>query len=197
MSYPVQKFIKHFSQFCVASEAFTSDEVDRILDIEDLDGFQKGRVGVGKTGSVEEKTRDSDIMWIHPQTPGAMWLFEKFSMLTSMVNYDHFNYNISHFDAFQYTKYNSKGQHYDWHIDSGGTYGNYERRISASIMLTDPEEYEGGEFVAVINGKVDEPFVAKPPKGDVIFFPSWIPHKVAPVTSGVRKSLVVWVLGPL
>jgi PKHD-type hydroxylase len=192
--FPVQKYVKQFSQFCIVNGAFSSEEVDKILDIEDLEQFQKGRIANNK---LSEKARDSDVMWITPQTNGAEWLFHKFSHLVSMVNYDHFMSDISHFDAFQYTKYNSKGQHYNWHLDSGGTYNNFERKISASIMLTDPNDYEGGEFYAVINGQVDDPVIVKPEKGDVIFFSSWTPHKVAPVTSGVRKSLVVWVMGPL
>lgn len=198
--FPVQKFVRQFSQFCILNEGFTSEEVDKILDIEDLENFQKGKVGSNKKGVIGEfnkEARDSDVMWILPNTNGSRWLFEKFSYLTSLVNYDHFMYDISHFDAFQYTKYNSKGQHYDWHTDTGDRRGKYERKISASIMLTDPKDYEGGEFYAVLNGRVDDPVIVKPPKGDIIFFPSWIPHKVAPVTSGVRKSLVVWIEGPV
>ena len=192
--YPVQKFVKEFSQFCIANEAFSSQEVDRILDIEDLELFQQGKVGNNK---IAKATRDSDVMWITPQTNGADWLFAKFSHLVSMVNYDHFMFDIYHFESFQYTKYNSEGQHYNWHLDSGYRHNNFERKISASIMLTDPNDYEGGEFCAVLNGQVDNPVVVKPAKGDAIFFSSWTPHKVAPVTSGVRKSLVVWVMGPV
>lgn len=194
--FPVQKYVKTFSQFCIVNGAFSSEEVDKILDIEDLQQFEKGRISNNK---VISEMRDSDVMWITPQMSGAEWLFHKFSNLTSMVNYDHFMLDISHFDAFQYTKYNSKNkQHYTWHIDSGGLYSNNsERRISASIMLTDPNDYEGGEFHAIVNGQVDNPVVVKPERGDVIFFSSWTPHKVAPVTSGIRKSLVVWVLGAI
>ena len=105
-------------------------------------------------------------------------------------------YDIDGFESFQYTVYKSKTkQHYDWHIDSGNTYQKYERKISASIILSDPSKYEGGEFECVLNGRVDEPFIGKPNKGDVIFFSSWMPHRVRPVTSGIRKSLVCWVMG--
>lgn len=80
-------------------------------------------------------------------------------------------------------------------MDMGNMSNNYERKISASIMLTDPKKYEGGEFELITNGNIEEPFVVKPNKGDVIFFASWMPHRVRPVTSGVRKSLVCWVMG--
>jgi len=134
MPYPVQKYIRTLNQFCVATNAFTPEEVDKIIDLEDLQKFQNGAVGGGGKGQVN-------------------------------------------------------------HIDSGNTYQKYERKISASIILTDPSKYEGGEFECVLNGRVDEPFIGKPNKGDVIFFSSWMPHRVRPVTSGIRKSLVCWVMG--
>ena len=200
MAFPVNKFLREFQQFCVVNEAFTQEEVDKILDLEDLNRFQKGAVGSAdgksKRGEVVISTRDSEVMWIHPDQ-NSDWLFRKFSQLCSFVNYDHFMYDISHFDAFQYTVYNSNTQqHYDWHLDVGGVYENYERKLSVSICLSDPNEYEGGDFVCILNGKVDQPYVARPPRGDAIFFPSWVPHKVTPVTAGVRKSLVCWVQGP-
>lgn len=197
MPYPVQKYVKELNQFCVASNAFNEDEVERILDLEDLQRFQKGSVGGPMTGGqVNKKTRDSEVMWVMHE-PNSDWLFQKFSYLVSRVNYDHFMYDIDGFESFQYTVYKSKTkQHYDWHIDAGNAYSKYERKISASVILTDPNEYEGGEFECVMNGRVDEPFIGKPNKGDVIFFSSWMPHRVKPVTKGTRKSLVCWVMGP-
>jgi PKHD-type hydroxylase len=134
-------------------------------------------------------------MWVmHEQN--SDWLYQKFSSLVSAVNYDHFMYDVEGFENFQYTVYRSKDkQHYDWHIDAGNTSSPFERKISASLILTDPSKYEGGEFECVMNGRVDEPFVAKAEIGDVIFFDSRMPHRVRPVTSGVRKSLVCWIMG--
>jgi PKHD-type hydroxylase len=196
MPYPVQRYTRVLNRFCVATKAFTRQEIDKILDLEDLQKFQKGSVGAGAgKGQVNKKTRDSDIMWImHDQN--SDWLYQKFSGLVSAVNYDHFMYDIDGFENFQYTVYRSKDkQHYDWHMDSSNLSTPYERKISASIVLTDPNKYEGGEFECVLNGRVDEPFLTKPEVGDVIFFDSRTPHRVRPVTSGVRKSVVCWVMG--
>lgn len=196
MGYPVQRYVRVLNRFCVATKAFTKEEVEKILDLEDLQKFQKGAVGTGGTsGEVNKKSRDSDIMWLlHDRT--SDWLYQKFSHLISMVNYDHFMYDIEGFDNFQYTVYRAKDkQHYDWHIDASNSYMTFERKISASLILTEPNKYEGGEFECVVNGAVHEPFIAKPEAGDVIFFDSRMPHRVKPVTSGVRKSLVCWVMG--
>ena len=196
MPYPVQRYARVLNRFCVATKAFTKEEVEKILALEELQKFQKGAVGgaTGK-GQVNKKNRDSDVMWVmHEQN--SDWLYQKFSSLVSAVNYDHFMYDIEGFENFQYTVYRSKDkQHYDWHIDAGNISSPFERKISASLILTDPSKYEGGEFECVMNGRVDEPFVAKGEIGDVIFFDSGMPHRVRPVTSGVRKSLVCWIMG--
>jgi PKHD-type hydroxylase len=194
MPYPVRQQVRQLNQFCVANDAFTPEEVDQIIDLEDLQKFQRGGVGNGGgQGKVNKKARDSEVMWIQ-HDPNSDWLFQKFSHLVSMVNHDHFMYNIEGYENFQYTRYR-KGEFYDWHIDAGDLSTEYERKISATIILSDPKEYEGGEFQCVIGGRVDEPMTVKPKKGDAIFFASWMPHRVTPVTKGVRKSLVCWVMG--
>jgi len=195
MAYPVQRYVRVLNKFCVATQAFSKEEVEKILDLEDLQKFHKGEVGSGSGGQVNKKARDSDVMWLlHDRN--SDWLYQKFSHLISMVNYDHFMYDIEAFENFQYTVYRSKDkQHYDWHIDANNMSSQHERKISASLILTEPNKYEGGEFECVVNGMINEPYVAKPQAGDVIFFDSRMPHRVKPVTSGVRKSLVCWVMG--
>jgi PKHD-type hydroxylase len=194
MPYPVRQYAKQLNQFCVVNDAFTDEEIEKIIDLEDLQKFQQGGVGNGnEQGKVNKKARTSDVMWIN-HDHNSDWLFQKFSHLVSMVNSDHFMYNIEGFENFQYTRYR-KGEFYDWHIDSGDMWTPFERKISATIILNDPKDYEGGEFQCVIGGRVDEPMTVKPNKGDAIFFASWMPHRVVPVTKGIRKSLVCWVMG--
>jgi hypothetical protein len=80
MPYPVQKYIRTLNQFCVATNAFTPEEVDKIIDLEDLQKFQNGAVGGGGKGQVNKKTRDSEVMWVmHDQN--SDWLYQKFSFL--------------------------------------------------------------------------------------------------------------------
>jgi len=201
MAYFIPKFHKPLPKFCHVNQVFTPEEVDKIIDLEDLQRFQKGSIGLGDPnpnsdgGAVNTNVRNSDVCWIsHEQN--SDWLFGKFAHLTSQVNQDHFLYNIEYIESFQYTVYRGEeNQHYDWHIDAYQMYSPTERKMSASILLSDPEEYEGGEFEIVLDGRVNEPIAVKPKKGDVLFFASWMPHRVRPVTSGVRKSLVAWIMG--
>jgi PKHD-type hydroxylase len=196
MPYPVQQYSRILNRFCVASQVFTPDEVERILDFEDLQKFQRGAVGSEhKSGKVDKNVRNSEIMWLY-HDQNSDWLYSKFSNVVSSINYDHFMFDVDSFDNFQYTKYNAKDkQHYDWHVDASNLSTPYERKISATILLTDPSKYEGGEFECVMNGRVDDPVVLKPNAGDIVFFASYMPHRVRPVTSGIRKSLVCWVMG--
>ena len=76
------------------------------------------------------------------------------------------------------------GDHYGWHID--GRVGDRTRRIlSISVLLTD--DFKGGRLDFRSPGA---PHLKK--AGDIVIFNSDEWHRVAPVTAGVRESLVVW-----
>ena len=95
----------------------------------------------------------------------------------------------------QYTEYHaSEGGKYDWHHDVNwnGEVGA-DRKLSMTVQLSDPSEYEGGDFELLEVEQV--PSFAKE-KGTVLIFPSYLLHRVTPVTSGVRRSLVAWFTGP-
>lgn len=179
--------------FAVWSGGFSEDEIEKIVFLEQLQNFDKGKVGDDPNQPAPESVRNSEVAWIFPDQ-NSDWLFQRISGITSRVNYDHFMYNIDGIDSFQYTKYGID-QHYTWHWDVAFGWENYQRKISLIVMLSDPDEYEGGEFEICNNGNLDEIVSIKPAKGDIVFFASWMPHRVKPVTSGERKSLVAWVMG--
>ena len=73
------------------------------------------------------------------------------------------------------------------------------RKLSITIWLNDPDEYEGGEFDIEVLGpreKGKRYETLKLSKGSIVIFKSDKWHRVRPVTSGVRKSLVTWFRGP-
>ena len=67
------------------------------------------------------------------------------------------------------------------------------RKLSLSLQLSDGADYQGGELQAQVRSRIE---VAPKARGAVIAFPSYVLHRVMPITAGVRKSLVVWALGP-
>lgn len=187
------KYRRALPCFKVVDNYFTPDEVDKIVDLEELQKFSKGTFGPEGQQQSDEEARNSDISWIYPDAQ-SQWVFDKFGILLGHVNHDVFMYDIDGFDYFQYTRYKKK-QHYDWHFDRFMEYSTWERKISAIIMLSDPEEYKGGELDIVAGGNPEKPTTIKPSKGSVVFFASWMVHRVRPVTSGTRKTLVTWVMG--
>jgi PKHD-type hydroxylase len=85
-------------------------------------------------------------------------------------------------------------------MEEGPTKGKI-RKLSVTVSLTDPKEYKGGELEFDFrNEDPDKKRAMRTcteilPKGSVVVFPSFVWHRVKPVTKGVRHSLVIWNLG--
>lgn len=107
-----------------------------------------------------------------------------------------FYVNVFKNAEIQYTEYHaSENGHYDWHHDiDWNADDGLDRKLSITVQLSDPSEYEGGDFqfTEIPNPEMQD---AKQ-KGSVLIFPSYLIHQVSPVTQGVRKSLVAWFKGP-
>ena len=107
-----------------------------------------------------------------------------------------YNFHLNGYSQFQYTTYDSTGR-YDWHTDIalGEKFGNdaEPRKLSFTMLLND--DFEGGEF-QINTGKEESAVTVDLKKGKIVMFPSFMIHRVTPITKGVRKSLVVWVMGP-
>ena len=148
--------------------------------------------------------RDSTVRWL-PKNDS------KFSELTHLIrncfdeaNARAFGFDLSTFYELQFTEYHATSkQHYDWHTDCNmvDCTDVTTRKLSMVIQLSDPEDYEGGVF------ELGEPAVDRDhnfplkqelfnPQGSLVVFPSFIYHRVTPVTKGTRYSLVSWSRGP-
>lgn len=181
------------------SGAFTDQEIDKIIEIGDSLEFQEAKVGsLNKSeGSINEEVRKSKVSWMRPDENTA-WLFNKMAEIVARINTDKFQFDLSHIDSFQYTTY-TEGGFYKWHVDteSKDTFGPMHRKLGFSIILSNPDtDYTGGEFQIMPSGNPNDVNSTILKKGDVMAFPSFIPHQVTTVTSGKRRSLVCWVLGP-
>jgi len=105
------------------------------------------------------------------------------------TNLNHFGFeNMKITEPAQFTEY-PKGGFYDWHmdLDINGTHEPPVRKISMTILLSDPSTFKGGNLEFMEKNKVPEL-----KQGQAIFFASFIRHRVAPVTKGMRRSLVMW-----
>ena len=111
-----------------------------------------------------------------------------------MANRCNWEYDLTYLNGLQITDYDKDG-HYTWHSDYGTSDDQrYTRKLSATLLVTDPSEYEGGEleFIDYHNNLLRSP----KEKGTLIIFDSRVPHRVTPVLKGKRTSVVAWMLGP-
>ena len=167
----------------------SEEEIENIIKISEKFKYVDGKVG-GKE-NIYTSIRSSKIKWI-PIDKDTAWLYKKIQVIVNGVNNKMWNFDLIGFgEDIQYGEYSAEQEgHYDWHLDiSNDT--NF-RKISISIQLTDPEEYEGGELQFLKERKETN---ASKGKGTAILFPSYLMHRVKKVTKGIRKSLVIWISG--
>ena len=161
--------------------------------------FVSAKVGKSTDSKTEQtevnlKSRDSKIKFIND----PVLIQNLFSTVKFLNLQGNWKYELTQLEDLQYTVYDV-GQYYNWHMDSNFLFTPTIRKLSFSIGLNDPSEYEGGELDIEIHGpnikgKRFETIVLE--KNQMVCFRSNLWHRVRPVTKGVRKSLVGWVRGP-
>jgi PKHD-type hydroxylase len=149
------------------------------------------------------KTRNSSIVWMTDT-----WIYNEIIPYINRANKEAgWNFEWQHSESCQFTKY-KETQHYTWHQDSWSKpydkprrndYGLI-RKLSVTVSLADGDSYEGGDLEFDLRNRGDSQPVIQTSKearvkGSIIVFPSFVWHRVAPVTKGTRYSLVIWNLG--
>jgi PKHD-type hydroxylase len=170
--------------------AFTEQELNWLQD-KAKHAEQNAQVGFGVNGSVNTSLRRSQVSWLN-NSPDTKWVFERLADVVSKMNAKHFRFDLTGFgEPLQLTNYDqSENGMYGWHQDYGG---GVSRKLSVTVQLTDPSEYEGGNLQIMTTG---QPQNVRKQRGLIALFPSYVLHQVTPVTQGSRQSLVVWVSGP-
>lgn len=170
------------------ADTFTADECERIINFADSD-LTDGVTLDGKSGH-----RRSSVRFLYPE-PQAQWMFERITGIVTQTNDEYFGFDLTALiEGFQFTRYESPSGHYDWHCDMAAN--TAPRKLSLTIQLSDPDNYIGGDLQLSRGGAENDIEVMSRERGRAFLFPSWMPHRVTPVTEGVRYSLVAWVTGP-
>jgi len=173
---------------------FLSEEQCKVI-ISSCDVTLQLQAGETEDGRVHENLRSSGISWLTPDS-NHRWLFDKIRDCINAVNSDWFRYKLVGFEGIQFTKYSYKAGRSDFyssHVDTASSNGTV-RKLSFTIQLSDPDNYSGGEVI-LYKSLIDSVAISKA-VGSISFFPSYTIHEVAPVTKGVRYSLVGWGRGP-
>jgi PKHD-type hydroxylase len=178
-------------------EGFLSDEdINLLLAQPEWLNLQTGFVGgPNETNTVDESVRASKIAWVGMK-PELAQIWEKLAIAVAEVNSRYFHFDLTGFhEPMQLGVYTEQQRgHYNWHIDVSPTDRHAPRKLSFAMLLSDPSEFEGGEFQ--VKAGTDEAQTLECKKGRAWLFPSYMLHRVAPVTKGIRRSLVLWVGGP-
>jgi len=179
--------------FITWADAFSSEEVDKIIALCELIEKNNAQVGSGGEGALNTDIRRSKISWLE-NSPDAAWIYDRLAFISRSINSDFYRFDLHGFvEHMQYTVYESNDEgYYTWHVDAGGGM-DIARKLSLVLQLTDPEEYEGGELQLFTSS---EPVAVIKKKGFLAAFPSYTLHRVTPVTKGIRRTLVIWVAGP-
>lgn len=122
-----------------------------------------------------------------------IWIINRIYNTVIKANDTYFQFDVQKMAPTHILEY-TEGCFYDWHLDIGGTYANCTRKLSALVFLSDRNDYEGGELDWSINNANDS-LKLDQEQGAMIIFPSFLPHKVKPVTKGLRRVLVTWFHG--
>jgi len=177
-------------------EGFLSDDdINLLLAQPEWLDLQAGCIGGGGKSAVDESVRSSEIAWIGMK-PELVHIWEKLAKAVAEVNRQFFHFDLTGFhEPMQLGLYTEDKQgHYNWHTDASPADSHAPRKLSMAMLLCSPEEFEGGEFQVKTN--TDEAQTLECKKGRAWFFPSYTLHRVAPVTKGMRRSLVLWIGGP-
>ena len=166
------------------NNAFSKEECQTIINIAKNKGLIKGKT------RGESDVRDSKISWLYP-IDDMDWVFRRVTDMALSLNERFFKFDLFGLnEGFQFTNYEAPSGKYGKHVDRG--INTPVRKLSISIQLTDPEEYEGGELYLY---EEDKGILMDKSQGTLIMFPSYVLHEVTPLTKGTRNSLVSWVTG--
>src|SRR6266850_3641632 len=161
--------------FATWENGFSESEISNVISLGEARSLADGIVGGGANAVKDEIVRKSQVSWIE-HSNDTSWLYDKLAWIARNLNGQFFKFDLAGFaEQFQYTVYRNGGDHYDWHIDKGEIGGAVPRKLSLVIQLTDPSEYEGGDFEFLMG---NNPTKMERRKGLVVAFPSWVLHRV-------------------
>jgi PKHD-type hydroxylase len=165
---------------------FTPEECAQIIAIGNT---KLEEAKVGGNNEADNNLRKSQIAWLYGQD--IPFAFRRVTDNVLNLNSLFFNFDLFGMaEGFQFTRYDAPADFYGLHIDKllSGTV----RKLSLTVQLSDPADYEGGELALQI-GKDAE--VMPKELGKMVVFPSYVLHEVRPITKGTRYSLVAWITG--
>jgi len=172
-------------------QAFTPAECDMLAQITQTVPAQDARL---VKQAADHNIRRSELVWLD-DVAGAGWVMDRIIDLVRVANRDVYNFDLTEFaESAQIARYGSERQaHFDWHSDIGHGQLAGKRKLTIVAQISDPQDYVGGSLEIMASTAVT---TAHRDRGTATVFPSYLLHRVTPVTQGQRHSLTVWAHGP-
>jgi PKHD-type hydroxylase len=179
------------NNWAYAEKVFTEEECSQIINFCLTKKQEKGLINLNDNTDIDT-IRKNRIVWIEETNNELHFVYQKLTNFIVDVNNNFFNFDLYGFtEDIQFTIYDNKKDHYDWHIDK--ILGNQIRKLSIIVQLSKESDYEGCDFECKFGTNSD---ILSKSQGTVIAFPSYVLHKVNPLKKGKRYSLVAWIGGP-
>ncbi len=172
-------------------DLFSSDECERIVAIAHAGVFRDAAL----IGSVQsEAVRLAQTSWLDEEG-SANWIFNRLLIAFTKSNREHFELNLDEFaERMQIARYEAdSGAFFDWHSDVGTSSTASRRKLTMVVQLSEADSYQGGKLETNADGTVR---VASRSIGSALILPSFLLHRVSPVTLGSRYTLTLWSHGP-
>jgi PKHD-type hydroxylase len=180
--------------FPPSSGGLSSEQVTRILGAMDEGLMHQGRITAPGARGLNAQIRSGRVQWISHTTIGPEIFSHLFTLGVVASEERGWGFELAGIaHALQGVRYSSEGgQHYDWHVDWGVGNAMY-RKLTAVVHLSPEDEFTGGHLQIATGSR---PLDAHQEAGTVTVFPTFMLHRVTPVTGGCRSAAVAWILGP-
>ncbi len=171
--------------------ALSHDQCDQLIGlVQSHDLADAGLVGGTKSAQI----RSAKLAWLD-DIPAASWVLDAMIACVAAANRTAFTFDLTDFgESPQVARYTAAGaDHFDWHTDIGAGVWAAKRKLTIVVHLSDPADYQGGTLQLRPDSNVTD---APTARGTATIFPSFVLHRVTPVTEGTRWSLTLWAHGP-
>lgn len=184
-------------EWCYFRKYFSPEQCQKILDDSVNIQSQDGVLGTDSGIKADYSYRRSRVKFISDKDQNYQWLYDHLWKMAIQANRDFFDVHISRLSFVQLAEYSAldKGEYRDHHDVFWITEETHHRKLTCLIQLTDPQQYQGGDFQLLDTAQFP-PANEMREQGTVIFFPSFFMHRATPVTQGTRHSIAAWFEGP-
>lgn len=177
--------------FHLIPQALTAEDCDALITLCQSAPMQDARL-VRQTTAPH--IRRAELSWLE-DLPQATWVMDRMMRLTAQANREAFGFDLTDFaESAQVARYGAEREgHFDWHSDIGAGALAARRKLTVVVQLSDPAGYDGGALELRPDSSIRQ---APADRGTAVIFPSFVLHRVTPVTTGTRWSLTLWSHGP-